>query len=45
MGGVVGLDFPAILAMAAPRPIDLRLLSEVLPAVEPFIVYAWSSES
>lgn len=42
LGGVVGLDFAAILSLAAARGLNLRLTGEVLPAVEPYIVFAWS---
>ena len=42
MGGVVGLDFNAVYAHAAARGADLRLLADVLPAIEPFILFAWS---
>ncbi|WP_423752947.1 DUF7697 family protein [Caulobacter vibrioides] len=42
MGGVVGLDFGAILALAQARGADTALIAEVLPGVEGFITYAWS---
>lgn len=43
MGGVLGLDFTAIFTLAAARRVDPRLLADVLPSIEPFIIFAWSS--
>ena len=45
LGGILGLDFTAIYAHASARGADLRLLAEVLPEVEGFIVFAWSKPS
>lgn len=38
MGGPFGLDFGAIMAVAAARDVDADLLSEVLPAAEAAIL-------
>lgn len=43
LGGVIGLDFAAVLAIGGALDVDVTLLAEVLPAVEPFIIFAWSS--
>jgi len=42
LGGVIGLDFTAILALGQARAVDLELLAEVLPPAETFITFAWS---
>jgi|GEM_PF-3037670 len=42
MGGVVGLDFSAVFELARARGLPVALLADVLPRVEPFIVFAWS---
>lgn len=42
MGGVLGLDFTAAFILAQARGADPVLLAEVLPRVEPFIIFAWS---
>lgn len=44
MGGVVGLDFTAVLQMADAQGVDLSLTAEVLPLVEPYVIYAWRPE-
>ncbi|MEG9501362.1 MAG: hypothetical protein MIN69_05775 [Methylorubrum extorquens] len=40
-GGVYGLDFTAILMMAAAMGAPGALLSEILPAIEPVVVAAY----
>lgn len=38
MGGVIGLDFGAVLAFAAARGCAIPLLTDVLPAIEDAVV-------
>jgi hypothetical protein len=42
MGGVLGLDFTAAFLLGQARGADPALLADVLPRVEPFIIFAWS---
>lgn len=42
MGGVLGLDFAAVFELARARGLHPALVADVLPRVEPFIVFAWS---
>lgn len=47
MGGqiVAGLDYGAVLQMAALLGADPHLTAEVLPMVEPHVLTAWRPES
>ncbi|MEG8016800.1 DUF7697 family protein [Sphingomonas sp. LR55] len=38
MGAPVGLDFGAIMTMGTARKVDLGLLADVLPVIEPIII-------
>ncbi|PTQ59742.1 hypothetical protein C8J26_2594 [Sphingomonas aurantiaca] len=44
MGAPVGLDFGAIMTMGNARKVDLALLADVLPTVEPIIIDNLSGE-
>ena len=44
MGGVVGLDFTAILPTAGARGAALAFIAELLPQIEPFVFFAWRPE-
>lgn len=43
-GQVYGLDFPAVLQVAALTGVDVHLVADILPAVETYIVIAWNPE-
>ena len=38
MGAPIGLDFGAVMTMGTARKVDLALLADVLPTVEPIII-------
>lgn len=43
-GVIYGLDFPAVLSLAEHLDLDLPLVAEILPFIEPHVVTAWRRE-
>ena len=44
-GGAYAWDFPAVLSYAALTGADPRLVAELLPEIEPLVIFAHSSET
>lgn len=44
-GGAYAWDFPAVLGYAALVGADLRLVAELLPEIEPLVLYAHTPEA
>lgn len=41
MGGVIGLDFGAVMTVAAARKADIEMTAELLPELDDAITKAW----